>query len=247
MSSYFRFQHCNHDIISFPCGVYFGPTSCLAPDAMQINTVTLTLVMVLCTGNTHKFHKTLPSLCQTLSPVWPKANIYFIFISWNVGFYIWPCALISCFIYVSNYGGGRWEPPNQRDNINTLSWLKVEGSLTASLLFIKIIVFKIPNWLHSQLTHSSDTHLRHQTCHQGSFDSSQIQNKFKKEYSTGGWWHLHLGVWAHGNGWRGTSGMVSNTSHTWFPCVWCHSICSIPAIVMSRPHLSSCDIWHTQI
>ena len=33
--------------------------------------------------------------------------------------------------------------------------------------------------------------------------------------------------------------MVSNTSNTWFPCVWCHSIHSIPDIIMSHPPLSS--------
>jgi hypothetical protein len=52
---------------------------------------------------------------------------------------------------------------NQRADINTmqasLSWLRVEERLTASLLFIRNIhVLKIPNCSHNQLTHSSDTH-----------------------------------------------------------------------------------------
>ena len=53
---------------------------------------------------------------------------------------------------------------NQRADINTmhasLSGLRVEERLTASLLLLirNIIVLKIPNCLHSQLTHSSDTH-----------------------------------------------------------------------------------------
>ena len=52
---------------------------------------------------------------------------------------------------------------NQRADINTmyasLSWLRVEGRLTASLiLFIRNInVLKIPNGLHSQLTRNSRT------------------------------------------------------------------------------------------
>ena len=61
---------------------------------------------------------------------------------------------------------------NQRADINTmqasLSWLRVEERLTASLLiFIRNMnVLKIPNGLHCQLTHSSDTHTyltRHDT------------------------------------------------------------------------------------
>ena len=56
---------------------------------------------------------------------------------------------------------------------------------------------------------------------------------------TGGWWHLNWGGRARGNGWWGIGGMVSNTLNTWFPCVWCDSICSVPAIIMSRPSLSS--------
>ena len=80
---------------------------------------------------------------------------------------------------------------NQRANINTmhasLSWLRVEERLTASLLvFIRNIVLEIPNGLHSQLTHRTDTHTHnhtpHQTCHKGSFHSSQVQNKFKETY-----------------------------------------------------------------
>ena len=52
---------------------------------------------------------------------------------------------------------------NQRADINTmhasLSWLRVEERLTAPLLLIRNInVLKIPNSLHSQFTHSSDTH-----------------------------------------------------------------------------------------
>ena len=52
---------------------------------------------------------------------------------------------------------------NQMADINTmhatLSWLRVEERLTASLLFIRnITMLNIPNVLHSQFTHSSDTH-----------------------------------------------------------------------------------------
>ena len=75
---------------------------------------------------------------------------------------------------------------NQRADINTmhasLSWLRFEERLTASLLFIRNIdVLKIPNCLHSQLAYSSDTHTyptRHAT--RGPFT---VQNKFKKVYS----------------------------------------------------------------
>ena len=66
----------------------------------------------------------------------------------------------------------------------SLSWLRVEERHTALLLFIRNIVLEIRNCLHSQLTHSSDTHkypTRHAT--QGSFHSPEIQNKFKKAYS----------------------------------------------------------------
>ena len=51
---------------------------------------------------------------------------------------------------------------NQRANINTihasLYQLRVEDRLTASLYNINVL--KIPNCLHSQLTHSSDTHIQ---------------------------------------------------------------------------------------
>jgi hypothetical protein len=72
---------------------------------------------------------------------------------------------------------------NQRANINTmhssLYCLKVEERLTASLLvFIRNIdVLEITSCLHSQFTHSTDTHLPHQTCHQGSFHSPQMSRK----------------------------------------------------------------------
>ena len=39
------------------------------------------------------------------------------------------------------------------------------------------------------------------------------------ERTTGSWWHLNWGGLAHGNGWGGRSGMVLNTSNTWFSCV----------------------------
>ena len=38
-------------------------------------------------------------------------------------------------------------------------------------------------------------------------------------YSTGGWWHLNWGGRACGNGWSEVSGMVFNTSSTWFDAV----------------------------
>ena len=61
-------------------------------------------------------------------------------------------------------------------------------------------------------------------------------------WSTVGWWHLNWGGLARGNGWIRMSGMVANTSNTWFPwfpCVCRHSIHSVPPIIMSRPPLSS--------
>ena len=72
---------------------------------------------------------------------------------------------------------------NQRADINTmyvsLSWLRVEERLTASLLLITLCwksqIVCLVN-LNTALTH---THL----CHQGSFHSPQNQNKFKKAYS----------------------------------------------------------------
>ena len=63
--------------------------------------------------------------------------------------------------------------------------------------------------------------------------------------TTGGWWHLHWGERTRGNDWSGISGKISNTSNTWFPCVWCHSIRSVPDIIMSRSPLSSLH-WHLQ-
>ena len=57
--------------------------------------------------------------------------------------------------------------------------------------------------------------------------------------TTGGWWHLNWGGQARGNGWSRMSGMVSNTWFPWFPCVWCHSIGSIPDIIMNLPPISS--------
>ena len=36
---------------------------------------------------------------------------------------------------------------------------------------------------------------------------------------TGGWWHLHWGGQARGNGWSGISGMVSNTSNMVSMCL----------------------------
>ena len=69
-------------------------------------------------------------------------------------------------------------PCNQRADINTM-----HSSLCIPHYAFHINVLKIPNCLHSQLTHSSDTHLSRQTCHQGSFHCPQIQNKFKKAYN----------------------------------------------------------------
>ena len=75
---------------------------------------------------------------------------------------------------------------NQRADINTmhasLSSLRVEERLIASLLvfIINIYALEIPNCLQTALTH---THLPQQTCHQGSFHSPQVQNKFKETYS----------------------------------------------------------------
>ena len=77
---------------------------------------------------------------------------------------------------------------NQRANINnmhaSLSWLRVEERLTASLLvFIRNIVLKIPFFfavnLHTALTHT----LIPPDMPPGSFHSPQIQNKFKEKYN----------------------------------------------------------------
>ena len=61
---------------------------------------------------------------------------------------------------------------------------------------------------------------------------------------TGGWWHLNWAECVRSNDWSGISGMVSNTLNTWFPGVWCHSMCAVPAIIMSCspliPHDLSC-------
>jgi hypothetical protein len=37
--------------------------------------------------------------------------------------------------------------------------------------------------------------------------------------TTGGWWHLNWGKRARVNDWSGISGMVSNTSSTWFDVI----------------------------
>ena len=39
------------------------------------------------------------------------------------------------------------------------------------------------------------------------------------EHTTGGWWHLNWVGGACGNGWSRISGMVSNTSNTWFDAI----------------------------
>ena len=66
----------------------------------------------------------------------------------------------------------------KRADINTIhtsvSWLRVQERLTASLIFINS-----PNCLHSQITHRADTH----TYPTRGLFSPQIQNKFKKAYS----------------------------------------------------------------
>ena len=52
------------------------------------------------------------------------------------------------------------------------------------------------------------------------FGNITCNNPFHKSFTTkGGWWHLNWGGWARGNDWSGISGMVSNTSNTWKPCV----------------------------
>ena len=57
-------------------------------------------------------------------------------------------------------------------------------------------------------------------------------------YTTGGLWCLKLGRTAHSNGRNGMKRTVTD-SNSWFPCVWYHSNHSNPAIIMSRPPLSS--------
>ena len=49
--------------------------------------------------------------------------------------------------------------------------------------------------------------------------------------------HRRLVAQARGNGWSEIPGMVSNTWFPWFPGVWCHSIGSVSAIIMSCPPL----------
>jgi hypothetical protein len=76
----------------------------------------------------------------------------------------------------------------------------------------------------------------------------QNANNSRGVFITGGWRHLNWGGRVRGNDWSGIGGMVSNT---WFPGVWCHSICSFPAVILSRPPLSSlhwcsctvADVW----
>ena len=62
-----------------------------------------------------------------------------------------------------------------------------------------------------------------------------MSNFCKCVWHTGGWWHLYWGGRADGNGWNGIGGMVSNTSNM----VCSHSIRADPAIIRSRPPLSS--------
>jgi putative NADPH-quinone reductase len=46
-----------------------------------------------------------------------------------------------------------------------------------------------------------------------------FKSHFDRVYVTGGWWILHLGGQACGNGWSGMSGMVSNTANKWFDAI----------------------------
>ena len=62
-------------------------------------------------------------------------------------------------------------------SLSTKSWGETE-CITSS--FYKKHVLKIPNCLHSQLTHSSDKHLPHQTCHQGSFTVPKSRTNSRK-------------------------------------------------------------------
>jgi hypothetical protein len=79
----------------------------------------------------------------------------------------------------------------QSVNINkmpaSLTWLKVEERVTASLLvfMINIAMMKIPHILYNQITYSSDryTYVPNQTCHQESLHNPHIQNKFKATHS----------------------------------------------------------------
>lgn len=48
--------------------------------------------------------------------------------------------------------------------------------------------------------------------------------------------NLKWGGRARGHDWSGIGGMVPNT---WFPGLWCHSICFVPDIIVSRSALCS--------
>ena len=109
---------------------------------------------------------------------------------------------------------------NQRADINTVhasfSWLKVEDRLTASLLFIRNInVLKIPNCLHSQLTHSSETHTyptRHATrVFSQSPNPEQIQESVQY-YIEPFAWNFLLSHTAQINSKPGIKNRQSNTS-----------------------------------
>ena len=57
--------------------------------------------------------------------------------------------------------------------------------------------------------------------------------------NTGGWWYHNWREYACGNGWSWISGMVSNTSNTWFDAI---PSTLVPAIIMSHSPLSSLQI-----
>ena len=69
-------------------------------------------------------------------------------------------------------------------------------------------------------------------------------------------WFHGMGVWyilqEVGGTLIGENGLMVMTGaesvewyQTWFPGVWCHSICSVPAIIMSRSPLRS-PLWYIQ-
>jgi hypothetical protein len=53
----------------------------------------------------------------------------------------------------------------------------------------------------------------------GSADLHREEVNGNHGYITGSCWHLNWGEQAGGNNWSGISGMVLNTSNTWFPGV----------------------------
>ena len=142
--------------------------------------------------------------------------------------------------------------------MTSLRWLMVEkltfNSLATALVDIPAVRMPIARSLKTWDV--SGNVLINKTAHFSGLLLSPAQGHLCNDhvvYSasfTGGWWHLNWGEWARGNGWRGIGGKVSNTSNTWFPCAWCHSLIPFRPLLwavplssllwlLDMPHLSS--------